>query len=152
MSEWPTWQKPVKWEPGDEKPRGLVRVNFGASDYWAEDDASEFCWAEKCRYCLPIHPAGLREAARIRKANSRAKCDRLDMPMPRGTAEALNRIAAAAGFDDRRECVAWVVHTLDALLTSDRHVFDAITSVTTKPGDLSKYYGQLGIEVPDELT
>ena len=144
------WRASVKWEHGTERPRGLVKVTRTAQPSPCIGDASLFDWAGAYRYALPATPDGEREAARIRKANSRAKCDRLDMPMPRGTAEALNRIAAAAGFDDRRECVAWVVHTLDALLTSDCHVFGAITSVTTEPGDLSKYYDQLGVQVDED--
>lgn len=89
-----------------------------------------------------------RKADRERKRRSRANKGRLDMPLPAGTSAALDRVAAAAGFGDRREVVALVIHKLDALLACDRHAFDEWTKITVTVGDLSKYVERIqSIEV-----
>lgn len=144
------WLKAVRWDPGTERPRGIVQVMYSGVGHWDDGLEESEAWGQVVRYRLPDTEEGRREAARIRKANSRAKCARLDMPLPIGTAEALARVAKAAGFDDRRECVAWIVPALDGLLSSDRHMFDAVTAVTTKAGDLTKYYSQLGVSIDED--
>src|SRR5690606_10289643 len=81
--------------------------------------------------------------ARIRKRLSRqGKCEIL-LPIPKGTADALQRVMDAAGFDDPRDFLSFQIHRLDALLKCDGHKFkeQAIRTVTVV--DLEKYYGKL---------
>ena len=84
------WQKPVKWAPGDEKPRGPVQVRPINGTGWYELGGD---WGRVAFYRLPDTPEGRREAARIRKANSRAKRERFEMSFDVDTWAALLRIA-----------------------------------------------------------
>lgn len=88
-----------------------------------------------------------RHNAKLRKQASRAAAEPvLSLPLPPGTAAALERICAAAGFDDPRELIAAQIHRLDALLTSDRHAFKEQTRVTVTVGNLDKWLPLLGAE------
>lgn len=88
-----------------------------------------------------------RHNAKLRKQASRAAAEPvLSLPLPPGTAAALERICAAAGFDDSRELIAAQVHRLDALLASDRHAFDQQTRVTVTVGNLDKWLPLIGAE------
>ena len=85
-----------------------------------------------------------READRARKAKSRAKCGGLiELPLPPGTAAALDRVAEAAGFEDRRELIAMQIHKLDQLLQGDRHAFDQWVRFSVTLGDTSKLIERL---------
>lgn len=88
-----------------------------------------------------------RHNAKLRKQASRAAAEPvLSLPLPPGTAAALERVCAAAGFDDPRELIAAQVHRLDALLASDRHAFDKQTRVTVTVGNLDKWLPLIGAE------
>lgn len=137
------WGKPRKYT-GGEQPRGVVLIQLQGDSRWTL--CADHDWSRVAQYCLLDTPEGRREADRIRKADSRAKQGRLDMPLPQGTAEALDRITAAAGYDDRRELIAWLIHTLDR----DRHALAQLSKMTVQAGDLSKYYPLIGAEVPED--
>lgn len=88
-----------------------------------------------------------RHNAKLRKQASRAAAEPvLSLPLPPGTAAALERICAAARFDDPRELLAAQVHRLDALLSSDRPAFEQQTRVTVTVGNLDKWLPLIGAE------
>lgn len=92
-----------------------------------------------------------RHNAKLRKQASRAKADPvLELPLPPGVAAALERICTAAGFEDPRELIDLQIRRLDALLISDRHLFDSLTSVTVTVGSLDKWLVLLGEEPVEE--
>jgi hypothetical protein len=138
------WQRAKPWTSGTEQPRGLVRVaSHCFPAVWVEYDAGTVNWPEVAFYRLPATPEGRREADRIRKANARAvKPDEsvLVLPLPVGTRDALNRVCARAGFTDRRELLATLIHNLDGL---DCPTLGALLTQTVRVGDLSKYFGRL---------
>lgn len=87
------------------------------------------------------------------KRAGRAKADPvLSLPLPAGIAQALERICAAAGYEDPRELLDLQIRRLDALLTSDRQLFDALTrmTVTIAPGSLDHFFPLLGNEPLDD--
>lgn len=77
--------------------------------------------------------------ARIRKRLSRAGKTEILLPLPAGTAAALERVMQAAGFDDARDFIAFQIHRLDDLRERDGHSFKAQAVRTVTVGDLSKY-------------
>lgn len=88
-----------------------------------------------------------RHNAKLRKQASRAAAEPvLSLPLPPGTAAALERVCAAARFDDPRELIATQIHRLDALLACDRHAFDKQTRVTVTVGNLDKWLPLIGAE------
>lgn len=74
------------------------------------------------------------------------------LPLPPGIAAALDRVCSTAGFEDPRELLDLQIRRLDALLTSDRHLFDMLTrvTVTIDPSSLEKYHALIGQEPEDE--
>lgn len=85
-----------------------------------------------------------RAADRERKRKSRARqADGLVLPLPKGTADALDRVMVAAGFDDPRDFLAFQIHRLDTLLKCDGHKFNEQAIRTVTVGDLGKFYEQL---------
>lgn len=87
------------------------------------------------------------------KQAARAKADpSLVLPLPPGIASALDRVCSAAGFEDPRELLDLQIRRLDAMLASDRHLFDMLTrvTVTIDPSSLEKYHALIGQE-PKEL-
>lgn len=147
------WQRAKPWVQGSEQPRGLVKYAPDNGLFWhvmlAED---VHAWDERVRfYCLPATPEGRREADRIRKANARATAgadeSSLVLPLPQGTRDALNRVCARAGFTDRRELLATLIHNLDGL---DCPILEAVLRQTVRVGDLSPYFDRLQ-EVDDDV-
>lgn len=137
------WQKPRLWACGTEQPRGFVWVSLMSDLGALTGDARVFDWAEVIRYALPATPEGRRESDRIRKANARAAepdDSILTLPLPQGTRDALARVCERAGFTDRRELIATLIHNLDK---SDGPTLDSLLAQTVRAGDLSKYYGRL---------
>lgn len=82
--------------------------------------------------------------ARIRKRKSRQGKTEIVLPLPTGTAAALERAMQAAGFDDPRDFIAFQIHRLDDLRERDGHSFKAQAVRTVTVGDLSKYADRLG--------
>lgn len=82
--------------------------------------------------------------ARIRKRKSREGKTEILLPLPAGTAAALERVMQAAGFDDARDFIAFQIHRLDELRERDGHSFKAQAVRTVTVGDLSKYTDQIG--------
>lgn len=145
------WQKAKPWVLGTEKPRGLVQVApTHAPTQWVEYASGTSNWPLVARYRLPATPEGYREADRIRKANGRAvKPDdsSLVLPLPVGTRDALNRVCERAGYTDRRELLATLIHNLDRL---DCPTLAAVLRQDVRVGDLSKYFEELGHADQDE--
>lgn len=77
--------------------------------------------------------------ARIRKRLSRLGKVEILLPLPQGTAAALDRVMQAAGFDDPRDLIAFQIHRLDELRERDGHSFKAQAVRTVTVGDLTKY-------------
>jgi len=95
-----------------------------------------------------------RAAARERKRKSRAGKTEILLPIPKGTADALQRVMDAAGFDDPRDFLSFQIHRLDALLKCDGHKFNEQAIRTVTAGDLEKYYEQLQsapVQRPDDV-
>ena len=85
------------------------------------------------------------------KRAARANADpELVLPLPPGIAAALDRVCSAAGFEDPRELLDLQIRRLDALLTSDRQLFEVLTRVTVTVTGLEKYYALLDGTVKDE--
>lgn len=91
-----------------------------------------------------IEAAIRRVQARDRKRASRESVGaRVELPLPEGTAAALERVCAAAG-DVPVALLSQQIHKLDQLLTGDRAAFDAWVRYGTQLGDLSKYIERIG--------
>lgn len=91
-----------------------------------------------------IESAIRRVQARDRKRASRAGVgSRVELPLPKGTAAALERICAAAD-DAPVALLSQQIHKLDQLLAGDRAAFDAWVRYGTQLGDLSKYIERIG--------
>lgn len=95
------------------------------------------------------HAALVKLRARIRKRLSRAGKTEILLPLPAGTAAALERVMQAAGFDDARDFIAFQIHRLDDLRERDGHRFRAQAIRTVTVGDLSKYADRI---VPHRVT
>lgn len=91
-------------------------------------------------------PAELkRHNNKLCKRAGRAKADpTLVLPLPPGLSAALDRICEAGGFTDQREALSQLILGADRLLTSDRHVFEALTRVTVTVGNLDKWLPLIG--------
>lgn len=89
-------------------------------------------------------PDEKRAAAAERKRKSRAnKPDAISLPLPTGTHAALQRVMAAADFDDPRDFLAFQIHRLDDLLKCDGHSFTKQTKRTVTVGNLDKFFPRL---------
>lgn len=146
------WQRAKPWVQGSEQPRGLVLVARSGGN-WAQIDTragAEF--GAPVAYRLPATREGYREADRIRKANARAAAGADDsslvLPLPAGTRDALNRVCERAGFTDRRELLATLIHNLDGL---DCPTLGALLTQTVQVGDLSKYFDRIGSDTDDPV-
>ena len=94
-----------------------------------------------------IETAVRRLMARDRKRASRAGVgSRIELPLPGGTAAALERVCAAAG-DAPGALLSQQIHKLDQLLAGDRAAFDVWVRYGTQLGDLSKYIERIGAPV-----
>lgn len=97
-----------------------------------------------------IETAVRRLMARDRKRASRAAIgSRIELPLPEGTAAALERVCAAAG-DVPVALLSQQIHKLDQLLAGDRAAFDTWVRYGTQVGDLSKYIECIGAPVPGD--
>ena len=83
---------------------------------------------------------------KLRKRRDRAAMPEVVLPFPPGTAAALDRVLTAAGFDDRRDFLAFQIHRLADLLDSDRPAFDAQAKRTVRLGNMGKYLARVGGE------
>lgn len=83
---------------------------------------------------------------KLRKRRDRAAMPEVVLPFPRGTAEALDRVLKAAGFNDRRDFLAFQIHRLADLLEADRPAFDVQARRTVRLGDMSQYLARVGGE------
>jgi hypothetical protein len=74
-----------------------------------------------------IQAAVRRYQAKLRKRNSRASAEqRIELPLPAGTAAALRRVCEAAG-DEPVALLATVVHQLDHIMLTDPATFEFLT-------------------------
>ena len=74
-----------------------------------------------------ITAAVRRYQAKLRKRNSRASAEqRIELPLPAGTAAALRRVCEVAG-DEPVALLATVVHQLDHIMLTDPTTFEFLT-------------------------
>lgn len=97
-------------------------------------------------------PALVRYKAKLRKRNSRASAEqRIELPLPAGTAAALRRVCEAAG-DEPVALLATVVHRLDHIMLTDPATFEFLTrppraDVTAVA---ARYADRIGAPAPED--
>ena len=106
---------PVKYNP-PTVAKALAERNSGVK--WSVLQAT---------YGTGIKSAVEREMARLRKQRSRAATEqRVELPLPPGTAAALTRICEAAG-DEPVSLLSTVTHRLDQIRLDDPATFEYLT-------------------------
>lgn len=109
-------------------------------------------WATQERHLPGIRAACKRYQAKLRKRNSRAGAEqRIELPLPAGTAAALRRVCEAAG-DEPVALLATVVHQLDHIMLTDPATFEFLTrppraDVTAVA---ARYADRIGAPAPGE--
>lgn len=88
--------------------------------------------------------------ARIRKRLSRAGKREVLLPLPVGTAQAMERVMAASDFDDPRDFMAFWIHRLDDLLQTQGELFNTDARRLVRVGDLSHYHDRIGAPVRED--
>lgn len=84
-------------------------------------------WAQLDAQDPGIWSAVRRYQAKLRKRNSRASAEqRIELPLPAGTAAALRRVCEAAG-DEPVALLSTVVHRLDDIRLTDHATFEFLT-------------------------
>lgn len=91
-----------------------------------------------------------RYQAKLRKRNSRASAEqRIELPLPAGTAAALRRVCEAAG-DEPVAAISRVIHVLDEAREKHPEIFKYLTSYRNDvTGVVEKYAKQLGKPVQE---
>lgn len=88
-------------------------------------------------------PALFRYKAKLRKRNSRASAEqRIELPLPAGTAAALRRVCEAAG-DEPVALLSQQIHLLDRVLVADAELFAKLTRYDTDVTDVAARYAHL---------
>jgi len=84
-----------------------------------------------------------RYQAKLRKRNSRASAEqRIELPLPAGTAAALRRVCEAAG-DEPVALLSQQIHVLDRVLAADAGLFAKLTRYDTDVTDVAARYAHL---------
>lgn len=98
-----------------------------------------------------IESAIRRVQARDRKRASRAGIgSRVELPLPKGTAAALERVCEAAG-DAPVALLSQQIHKLDQLLTGDRAAFDAwVRYGNNVAGVAARHIDKVGAPAPGD--
>lgn len=98
-----------------------------------------------------ITAAVRRYQAKLRKRNSRASAEqRIELPLPSGTAAALRRVCEAAG-DEPVALLSQQIHMLDRVLAADAGLFAKLTRYDTDVTDVAARYADLiGAPAPGE--
>lgn len=105
---------------------------------------------------LELHRPGIEAAvrryqAKLRKRNSRASAEqRIELPLPAGTAAALRRVCEAAG-DEPVALLSQQIHLLDRVLAADAALFARLTRYDTDVTAVAaRYADRIGAPAPDE--
>lgn len=98
-----------------------------------------------------IQAAVRRYQAKLRKRNSRASAEqRIELPLPAGTAAALRRVCEAAG-DEPVALLSQQIHMLDRVLAADAALFARLTRYDTDVTAVAaRYADRIGAPAPDE--
>lgn len=98
-----------------------------------------------------ITAAVRRYQAKIRKRNSRASAEqRIELPLPAGTAAALRRVCEAAG-DEPVALLSQQIHMLDRVLAADAALFQRLTRYDTDVTAIAARYADLiGAPAPED--
>lgn len=98
-----------------------------------------------------ITAAVRRYKAKLRKRNSRASAEqRIELPLPAGTAAALRRVCEAAG-DEPVALLSQQIHLLDRVLAADAALFAKLTRYDTDVTAVAARYAHLvGAPAPGE--
>lgn len=90
-----------------------------------------------------IQAAVRRYQAKLRKRNSRASAEqRIELPLPAGTAAALRRVCEAAG-DEPVALLSQQIHMLDRVLAADAALFQRLTRYDTDVTAVAARYADL---------
>ena len=98
-----------------------------------------------------ITAAVRRYQAKLRKRNSRASAEqRIELPLPAGTAAALRRVCEAAG-DEPVALLSQQIHMLDRVLAADAALFAKLTRYDTDVTAVAaRYADRIGAPAPGE--
>lgn len=91
----------------------------------------------------PMVEALFRYKAKLRKRNSRASAEqRIELPLPAGTAAALRRVCEAAG-DEPVAVISLVLHILDEAREKHPDIFKYLTTYRTDVTAVAARYADL---------
>ena len=98
-----------------------------------------------------IRDACRRHNAKLRKRNSRASAEqRIELPLPAGTAAALRRVCEAAG-DEPVALLSQQIHMLDRVLAADAGLFARLTRYDTDVTAVAaRYADRIGAPAPED--
>lgn len=98
-----------------------------------------------------IQAAVRRYQAKLRKRNSRASAEqRIELPLPAGTAAALRRVCEAAG-DEPVAVISLVLHVLDEAREKHPDIFKYLTTYRTDVTAVAaRYADRIGAPAPGE--
>lgn len=100
-------------------------------------------WSDLEQLQPGIQTAVRRYQAKLRKRNSRASAEqRIELPLPAGTAAALRRVCEAAG-DEPVALLSQQIHMLDRVLAADAALFAKLTRYDTDVTDVAARYAHL---------
>lgn len=100
-------------------------------------------WATQERHLPGIQSACKRYQAKLRKRNSRASAEqRIELPLPAGTAAALRRVCEAAG-DEPVALLAQQIHMLDKLREGNPSLFNWLTTHQVDVATVAARYADL---------
>ena len=100
-------------------------------------------WEAQSEHMPGIQAAVRRYQAKLRKRNSRASAEqRIELPLPAGTAAALRRVCEAAG-DEPVALLSQQIHMLDRVLAADAGLFAKLTRYDTDVTDVAARYAHL---------
>lgn len=108
-------------------------------------------WESQSEHMPGIQAAVRRYQAKLRKRNSRASAEqRIELPLPAGTAAALRRVCEAAG-DEPLALLSQQIHMLDRVLAADAALFARLTRYDTDVTAVAARYADLiGAPAPGE--
>lgn len=108
-------------------------------------------WAQLDAQQPGIWSACKRYQAKLRKRNSRASAEqRIELPLPAGTAAALRRVCEAAG-DEPVALLSQQIHMLDRVLAADAALFAKLTRYDTDvTAVVARYADLIGAPAPGE--
>lgn len=109
------------------------------------------CWKSREQMQPGIQAAVRRYQAKLRKRNSRASAEqRIELPLPAGTAAALRRVCEAAG-DEPVALLSQQIHMLDKLREGNPSLFKWLTTHQVEVATVAaRYADRIGAPAPGE--